>query len=127
MYNMKRLTTTLLLALALVTAWAQNPFASLLSDFQLVANEHIQNRDQIDSLYYLKTRTYVAPYSGKKAIKKVNETLQQIAQVYEQQLPAHTSGYYNSQSFGESNSDHLHTFLSVYFSASHPSLEIGKK
>ena len=74
MYNMKRLTTTLLLALALVTAWAQNPFASLLSDFQLVANEHIQNRDQIDSLYYLKTRTYVAPYSGKKAIKKVNET-----------------------------------------------------
>ena len=127
MYNMKRLTTTLLLALALVTAWAQNPFASLLSDFQLVANEHIQNRDQIDSLYYLKTRTYVAPYSGKKAIKKVHKALLQIAHIYEQQLPAHTSGYYNSQSFGESNSDHLHTFLSVYFSASHPSLEIGKK
>lgn len=127
MYHMKRLTITLILALTLVSAWAQNHFATLLSDLQLVANEHIQNRNEIDSLYYLKTHTYLAPYNSKKAIKKVNDIISQITEVYQLQLPAYSSSYFSSQSLQEPSANQEIKMLSVHYSSAHPNFNIGGK
>ena len=59
----------------------------------LVASAGEQERDRLDSVNYLNTKTYEFPYNSKKERLQVDNLVASLIKAYDADLPHHTGGY----------------------------------
>ena len=59
----------------------------------LVASSGEQERDKLDSVNYLNTKTYEFPYNSKKEKQQVDNLVASLIKAYDADLPHHTGGY----------------------------------
>ena len=59
----------------------------------LISNSSEQRHDDLDSLYYLNTKTYALPYSSKKDKEFVKQKIAAIVNSYDRDIQSHTGGY----------------------------------
>lgn len=59
----------------------------------LIASSGEQERDKLDSINYLNTKTYEFPYNSKKEKQQVDDIVASLIKAYDADLPHHTGGY----------------------------------
>lgn len=86
----------MLITLATIGAWAQNPFHTMLKDYKVVNTSSEQGRDRLDSTYYLHAQIYQVPRKSKKEVAHTDALVQQLVDTYNTQLASHTGGFCSS-------------------------------
>ncbi len=79
-----------------ITVVHPSEISKCIADFptsSLVASSGEQERDKLDSVNYLNTKTYEFPYNSKKEKQQVDDIVASLIKAYDADLPHHTGGY----------------------------------
>lgn len=124
---MKKLITFILIAFAGLGASAQNRYFGYLGEMPLTAlvnHSSEQGHDRLDSLYFIKTKTYIQPFFSKEEKDAVKNLIDNIVGAYNHAVSSCDGGFCSSSSL---NTDITPTGkeVSLYYAENHDPFIVG--